>query len=137
MTENKERKEKKQKSKTPLLEWIFALIGFVLVSLTIGSLLYEIITEEKTPPEIKVSVGEIRNINEKYLVEFTLENEGTATAADVTIEGELKAGERVIETSDVTVDYIPSKSRKKGGLFFSENPQTHDLKIRAKGYNKP
>lgn len=137
MKENSVNKENKGNNEIPLLEWLLVGIGFLLVLLTIGFLVYRVATGEKSPPDINVKVTEIRKTGEKYLVKFALENTGDETAADVTLEGEIKAGEQLIETSDVTVDYISSHSKKEGGMFFTEDPQAHDFKIRAKGYNNP
>ena len=64
-------------------------------------------------------------------------NLSPATAAAVQIEGELVEGERVLATSQVTLDYVPGNSERRGGLFFRENPQAYDLEIRALGYAKP
>ena len=60
-----------------------------------------------------------------------------ATAAAVQIEGELLDGERVIATSQVTLDYVPGNSERRGGLFFREDPEAHGLKVRALGYAEP
>lgn len=87
--------------------------------------------------ELNVKVEEIIPNNKGFLVKFALENTGDKSAADVTLEGELKKDAESIETSDVTIDYVPSHSEKKGGMFFTENPQNYEFKIRAKGYNEP
>ena len=61
----------------------------------------------------------------------------TVAAAGLTIEGELKNGEKSEETSDVTMTYIPSQSTRRGGLIFTKNPNEYQLQIRAKGYEQP
>lgn len=72
-----------------------------------------------------------------WLVEVAAQNLSAATAAAVQIEGELLDGERVIATSQVTLDYVPGNSERRGGLFFREDPQAHGLKVRAMGYAEP
>ena len=42
-----------------------------------------------------------------------------------------------IETSDTTLDYLPGRSEREGGLFFSRDPRGFDLRLRPKGYMKP
>lgn len=124
-------------TQTPFLEWVFALIGLILVVGILGFLIYEISTDEGKPPSLNVKIEEIIPHDKVFLVKFSLENTGDETAADVTVEGEIKKGTESLEKGDVTVDYVPSHSEKKGGMFFTEDPRTGEFKIRAKGYNQP
>jgi uncharacterized protein (TIGR02588 family) len=41
------------------------------------------------------------------------------------------------EFSSVTLDYIPGHSARKGGLFFTLNPQSEKFTLRAAGFAKP
>lgn len=135
--EEKTKKENGQKRETPFLEWVFAVIGLILVVSVIGFLVYNVAVNEGKSAELNIEVEEIVQNNKGFLVKFVLENTGDETAADVTIEGKLKKGEESVETGDVTVDYVPSHSKKKGGMFFTENPHNFDLQIHAKGFNEP
>ena len=74
---------------------------------------------------------------EGYLVKFRVKNTGDQTAASLTVEGELKNGAEIVETSAATLTYAPSHSEREGGLFFSKNPNQYQLEIRSKGYEKP
>ena len=123
---------------TPVLEWISAAIGLVLTVAMLGFIGWQ--AWKRTgdePPAIKVHVQHILPAGDGYVVEFVVVNLSPATAAAVQIEGELIEGERVIATSQVTLDYVPGNSERRGGLFFRENPQAYDLEIRALGYAKP
>lgn len=126
-----------QKRKTSALEWFFAAVGLILVTGVVGFLLYHALTDQEVPPDFSVKVESTIKRENGYLVKFSIENMGSETAADVTVEGELTRGEEKIETSDVTVDYVASRSEKKGGLLFTRDPAGYELKIRAKGYNAP
>ena len=142
--EKKEEKKKEESAKenspqeTPsVLEWIVAGIGVLLVAGAIGFLIYRGATKADTPPNIKIDVESVVPAAEKYLVNFRISNTGAGVAAALTIEGELKSGEKSEETSDVTFTYLPSQSERRGGLFFTKNPNDYELKLRAKGYEKP
>jgi uncharacterized protein (TIGR02588 family) len=37
----------------------------------------------------------------------------------------------------VTIDYVPSRSSRKAGLFFMRDPREFDLSLRALGYQSP
>jgi uncharacterized protein (TIGR02588 family) len=70
-------------------------------------------------------------------VQFRALNEGGATAAQLMIEGELSGPDGPIETSEATLDYLPPRSGRQGGLFFARDPRGLDLQLRARGYAKP
>src|SRR5687767_5662393 len=111
-------KNSKTSDKIPLLEWIVAAFGLVLVVGTIGFMMYQAFTVKDTPPGFKISIERIDQTNSGYVVIFKVINEGEQTASGVEIEGELRRGAESIEKSNVTIDYAPSKSELKGGLFF-------------------
>lgn len=122
---------------TPVLEWIVAAIGLILVVGTIVFMLYEGLTSKNTPPDFTTEIERIDAVNAGFIVKFKLTNNGEQTASGVNVEGELKNGGESVETSDVTFDYAPSKSETKGGLFFKNDPEQFQLEIRAKGYAEP
>jgi uncharacterized protein (TIGR02588 family) len=64
-------------------------------------------------------------------------NEGGQTAEGVDIEGELRTGIEPVERSRTTIDYLPPRSEKKAGLFFTRDPRQFDLQVRSLGYEEP
>jgi len=122
---------------TPVWEWIIAAVGLILVVGAIGSTLYRAVTEESTPPTLGVIVDSVQRNGDGYLVKFRVKNTGNQTAAAANIEGELKNGEETAETSSAALTYVPANSERRGGLFFTKNPQQFDLQIRAMGYEEP
>jgi uncharacterized protein (TIGR02588 family) len=138
MTEkDKNTKNKKDSASVPILEWIVAALGLVLVASAVGFMIYRGLTKTNSLPKIKIEVESIVPSDEKYLVTFRVRNEGDLEAAALTIEGELKNGEQSAESSDVTIDYVPSQSEKRGGLIFTKDPRAFKLEIRPKGYVQP
>lgn len=134
---NNETGEKKRDQKTPVLEWLVAAIGMILVTGLIGFLLYKTATKNDSPPNLSVESGAIVTTESGYLLKFSLVNNGEEQAADVTVEGKLTRGGEEAETSSVTIAYAPSHSKREGGLFFTKNPQEFQLQIRATGYSAP
>lgn len=133
-----DKKENRERPKeTPVWEWIIATVGLILVVSAIGSMLYRATSAESTPPRLKVNIKSIEPNGDGYLVKFLVKNTGNQTAAALTIEGELKSGDQSAETSSATLTYVPSNSERKGGLFFTKNPQQFELQIRATGYEEP
>lgn len=66
----------------------------------------------------------------------TIRNRGGAPAGSVTVEGEL-SGTGEPERSSVTVDYLPERSARAAGLYFSGVPTETSLRFRVLGYVRP
>jgi uncharacterized protein (TIGR02588 family) len=109
----------------------------VLVAGALGLLLYKAIWREVSPPEVIVRVISVVPMQNGYLVRFHAVNEGGSTAEGVVIEGELGRGTERAETSHTTLDYLPARSEKRGGLFFTHDPRQFDFQMRAFGYEEP
>ena len=118
-------------------EWVAAAIGSGLVIGAIGILGYEALGIPATPPAIEIRVDSVLQVGGGYLVEFHARNTGTTTAAGVVVEGELTTPEGTVETSGMTIDYVPARASRGGGLYFSHDPRRHRLEIRPKGYDLP
>ena len=123
--------------KAPLWMWGIALLGLALVLGSIVFMLYEAAAGDSSPPDVTLRVDSILPTRNGFLVEFRTINEGGSTAEGLTVEGELRNGTEVMETSNTTIEYVPSHSERKGGLFFVSDPRQYKLQLRAKGYEKP
>lgn len=123
--------------KTPALELLAAALGFLLVAGTIGFLFYDALTEADSPPEIVVEKKEIIKQSNGFLVKFEIENKGDNHASEVTVEGKLSEGGQEKETSSVGIAYAPSHSKRQGGIFFTDDPNKFELKLRVLGYTEP
>lgn len=122
----------KAKAQPPLLEWIASAIGLLLtlgVMIVIGRDAFN--GSADMAPDIAVSVVRVQPASAGWLIEFEAANRSPVTAAQVTVEGALPGG----ETSTATIDYIPGRSARSGGLFFTAKPDGATL--RALGYQDP
>lgn len=135
--ENQNEENQNKKQDTPILEWITAIIGLILVIGAIGFVLYNAFNTKNLPPDLIVVKENIKQVKTGYLVEFKVKNAGNQTASSVVIEGSLVQNGKPIETDEITLDYVPSDSERKGGLYFSKNPDAFELELRAKGYEEP
>ncbi|HEX2095121.1 MAG TPA: TIGR02588 family protein [Longimicrobiaceae bacterium] len=118
-------------------EWVTAAGGTLLVLGTVGLMLSEALRGESTPPDVVVSVERVEAVENGFRVEFRVENRGGETAAGVKVEGEVRGGGGTTETSEMTLDYIPGRATRRGGLFFREDPRGSGLTLRASGYAEP
>lgn len=121
----------------PLIEWVFAAVGFALVAGTIGFIAWRGIVGEGAPPQVSFQVDAVSRLRDGYLVEFHASNRGDRTAADVTIKGDLAGPAGSVETSEMSFKYLPPRSTRKGGLYFEHDPAGLSLTLRAQGYEGP
>jgi uncharacterized protein (TIGR02588 family) len=123
---------KSKGSPPPLLEWIASAIGLLL---TLGVM--AVIARDAfngsvgMTPDIAVAITRIQPVRAGFLLEFEARNLSPVTAAQVTIEGKLPDG----ETSSATIDYVPGRSARRGGLLFAHDPR--GAEVRALGYQDP
>ena len=127
----------KQRARPPRLEWTVAVFGLLLVLAALGALTYEAVTGETSSPDPLIRVTGVHKVRGGYLAQVEAFNRGGDTAAGLTVEGTLKQNGRDIETSEATLDYLPGRSTREVGLFFTENPQRYRLELRALGYQEP
>ena len=130
--------DKEQNHRNPsFAEWVIAAIGAILVFGAIGFMFYQATQQKTAPPEFLFKIDSVTELKNGYLVKFEVENAGTETAADVLIEGELSSGAETLEKNTVTLNYVPSHSRSRGGLYFRKNPREFSLQLRVAGYAAP
>ncbi|QNM82505.1 TIGR02588 family protein [Sphingomonas sabuli] len=124
-------------SAIPVLEWVAAGLGLILILGTFAFLAIEGLRGETSPPLLSVRPVSAERSSDAHLIEIEVENTSDRTAAAVTIEAALKSGERDIETSSATFDYVPGKSTRKGGMLFIRDPRHYRLELRVTGYQNP
>ena len=121
----------------PLWMWGIAAFGLLLVVSSIGFMLYEAAAGDSSHANITVHVDSILPTSNGYLVKFRAVNSGGSTVEGLTIEGVLRNGSEVLETSDTVLEWVPAHSEREGGLFFASDPRQYQLQLRAKGYENP
>ena len=129
--------KKLRETAIPPLEWAAAAVGLTLVCGVLGVMLWLGVTRGETPAEVSVRTEAIAPAAGGYVVTIRAVNTGGATAADVTVEGELRGAGGVAETSTMSFKYLAPHSERRGGLFFEKDPRQFKLELRAKGYETP
>jgi uncharacterized protein (TIGR02588 family) len=121
----------------PVMEWVVAAFGLMLVLATLVFLVFQALHREETPPDVIVQVGSISPAAAGYLVQFRAINHGGQAAEGLVVRGELRGDGNIIETSETRIDYVPADSERRGGLYFRIDPRQVQLEIRALGYEYP
>lgn len=120
-------------------EWVVAALGLLLVLGSVAFLLYDASTDPSRPPEPVVQVLEIqpRTGQAGFLVRLRVDNASRSTAASLRIEGELKQGDEVLERSETEFQYLPGRSSREAGLFFTRDPRSLQLELSARSFQEP
>ncbi len=119
------------------IEWATGLVSALIVAAMIAWVAWEALTETETPPAFTVTVTDRAAVESGYRIVFDVANTSPQTAATVVVRGEVLDGQTVIEDADVTFDYVPGRSKASGSLFFSQDPGTRTVRLRAIGFTDP
>jgi uncharacterized protein (TIGR02588 family) len=122
----------KTKTTPPVLEWLASGIGLALtlgVMAVIGRDAFN--GSADMAPDIEIVARAPERLGNRWLVRFEAHNRSPVTAAQVTIEGAAPGG----ETSTATIDYIPGRSTRGGGLIFGAEPR--GVNLRPLGFQDP
>lgn len=123
-------------SDIPLAEWLVSGLGLLLVLATAGYMGYAALTKKDSPPDIQVELLSFQPQRQGFLAAFRAVNHGDQAAHEVHIIGQMGEGDAA-ELSDATLDFLPARSEKQGGLFFTRQPLKEALSLRASGYQAP
>jgi uncharacterized protein (TIGR02588 family) len=121
----------------PVWSWATAALGLLLVAGSAGFMLYTAFVRDDSPPLMAIAVEAITPSGGGYVVKIGVINRGSSVAAGLVIEGVLSDNSSAVETSTITIDYVPSGSQREAGLYFTRDPRTFRLQVRAKGYVDP
>jgi uncharacterized protein (TIGR02588 family) len=121
---------------TPLLEWVFGVIGLVLF---VGALVVTILNgmRPSVPPTIVVAMQASEASGGKFRVAFNVVNQGDETAARVQLSATLSEGGNVLETHAVEIDFLPPHASRNASVLFRRDPADLELAIEPVSYQSP
>lgn len=118
-------------------EWAVAFLGLALVIGVIAYLIHVALTDRDTPPDIVLRVVDVGPASGGYLVRIEALNSGGQAAADVRIDATLEQAGEVIETRDLSFDFLPTRSKRRGGMVFRHNPDEFQIELRVVSHREP
>lgn len=138
MSQHQHESEHKQEDEqvTPT-QWMIGAVSTLLVLMLLGALFYQAWTSTPGVPDISFRQERVVPVQHGYVVEFVAHNTGAATAQDLSVEGVLREGGKIVETSRTTLAFAPPQGERRGGLIFFRDPRRYRLEIRAQGYDRP
>lgn len=126
-----------KKTKKNWLEWVVFAVGLILVSATIGYLVYAGASMGHEPPSIEVRLGTPERRQFNFLVPVTVINHGDETAEGVRIEVVMENGGELIGRAELDVAFLPRHATRQGWVTFEQDPRAAQLKGRVLGYQRP
>jgi uncharacterized protein (TIGR02588 family) len=119
------------------LEAIAGVIGAGLALGTLGVIVWDGARGGGGPAAVTVETLAVHAHEGGFVLEVEVFNSGDEAAAGVVVAGELRREDTSIAESETTFDYVASGSRRRGGLFFLEDPREYQVNVRALGYVVP
>ena len=119
------------------IEWATGIASGILVIVMIGWVAKEAWRQTDAPPDLSTRILKTEATSSGFRVEFEILNRSMATAAAVTVHGEIARDEQPVEESDVTFDYVPAESKSTGAMLFKTDPTGQQLTIVPTGYTDP
>lgn len=126
------RRIKNKEEEISLPEWIVAGFGLALVCIAFFFLIYKAFFIEQGDPVLDFAVERVVNQDGGALVLAKVSNTGRQTVTALQITGIAANEEHEFE-----VDFLPARSSRRFGMFFSFVPLKNDVKFRAGGYQEP
>lgn len=128
------RKPETNKPPIPLLEWVVAAIGSVLVCGSLGFLGYRA-SIEKSPPVFKSEVLRVVATDNGFLTEIKVHNRGGTAVASLRLSA--KAQSDGVSPKQVVIDYLPGHSSRIVAMMFSDRPDRDALQLGVESYALP
>jgi uncharacterized protein (TIGR02588 family) len=127
-----------RKDRPAPLEWIAAAIGLAIFVTLFGTIFVQAGKGDRASiSHLIVEHRAIVAMPGGTHVTFDVLNPSDRTVAAVVISGRLLDGAREVASSEVTIDYVPARSRVGAGLMFGESPAGRRVEVRAVGYREP
>ena len=120
----------------PMAERVASALGAVIVLGTIGFLTVETIRRGDQEPALTVSVLQIRQGPEGFVVSVEVRNQSRGAAADVQVAGIEEARDTGRLQPVARLDYVPGFSSRRASLVFAVHPGSAP-QVRILGYTRP
>ena len=122
---------------TSAVEWATAAVGAVLFVAMIGYMVYVGLREVEGSPKIELMTSDPVRHDDNFHIGFVATNSGEVTATGLIVRAVLTDGDRDVESREITIDYLPTQSSRRGGFFFKQDPTRYKLAVAATAYMEP
>lgn len=117
-------------------EWVIGIASGLLVATMLVYLVALALSRDGGSPSFSVQVEDTRQVGAHTHVTFVLSNDGERTGAEVLVRATLSDG-RDEETREMTFDYVPARSQRRGAFIYDEPVAADRLRLSVLGYRDP
>ena len=120
--------------------WIEWATGAVSAIIVLGVIIWigkDGFTDHDKSPDLHGTVSQTEERSGGFQVLFKIRNDASATASEVRVVGEIKDQDKVLESAETVLDYVPGHSKVGGGLIFRQSPAGKALNIRVTAFDEP
>lgn len=118
------------------LEWLVFGLSLLLVLATVGYLVREALTTERTPPEVLVTLGAPRPGGGGFMVPVLASNRGGRAAEEVQVSVTLELPGSSHE-SVLSIPFLPRESERLGWVAFRVDPRAGLLRVSGVAFQSP
>lgn len=118
------------------VEWLTGLVSAVIVLAVISWIAKDAFRDQDTTPDLGAKVLNTEQRSNGFQVSFEVSNTASATASQVTVDGVILNGSDVVEKASTVLDYVPGRSKARGGLIFRNDP-TGRITLNVSAFNEP
>lgn len=130
--------EERQPKSPGALEKIATAISALLIASLLAVLIWDA-THPNRSPEFEVTTGQFEPAGSVYRLPVHVSNTGDESAKSVVVHVELVRADTAISESDITIDWLPGRSKRDAIAVFSREDATSGAAVRAevRGYAVP
>lgn len=118
------------------VEWVTGLVSAVIVLVVIFWIANDAFKDQDISPDLAATVVITEQRSNGFQVSFEVSNVASATASQVTVLGEIRDGSDVAERASTVLDYVPGRSKARGGLIFRNDPKGR-IALHVSAFNEP
>lgn len=121
----------------PLVEWIAAALGALLLATALAVVLREAVTRPRAAARVELAVRSVSPHTGQHLVRVAVHNRGGTPVEELEVEGRLQRGDGAVELSRARVASLAARTTRHVGLLFVADPRRGRLSLRVAGYAEP
>jgi uncharacterized protein (TIGR02588 family) len=121
-------------------EWVTLSLSVLVVgALIVVALMEESHRQQGDAAGLQVTFDTERVVSsgESFYVPYTVVNTGSEAISSAEIWIEVVAGERVVESAEITVQFLPLQGKQDGMFVTTRDPATHALRSRVESLQFP
>lgn len=125
------------KAKKNALEWTVFGVSAAIIAMTVALLAVSAVRSKGGAPDLRIETGDPIGSSDGHTIPVVVSNRGDVTAEQARIEIALVADGVEVEKAELTIAFVPRKSRRAGAVVFRRDPRCCVVTTRTVAYERP